>query len=200
MPPRIIGLTGGIATGKSTVTEYLADRYKLPVLDADLYARAAVAVGSDILNKIADRYGPGILLASGELNRSKLGEIIFTQKPERRWVESLIHPFVRACHQRDLAASNAPTVVSAIPLLFEAHLQELVTEIWVVSCTPSQQLERLRHRNPSLSSTAAQQRIDSQIPLADKVRQADLVLDNSRSIASLHSQIDRAMESFHYFC
>jgi dephospho-CoA kinase len=193
LPPRVIGLTGGIATGKSTVTEYLADRYHLPILDADLYARAAVAVGSDILGKIVDRYGPGILLANGELDRSKLGDIVFAQTTERQWLESLIHPFVRDCHQRDLAASNATTVVSAIPLLFEANLQQLVSEIWVVTCTPRQQLERLRHRNPSLSPTAAQQRINIQLPLADKVRQADQVLDNSGSIASLYAQIDRAI-------
>ncbi len=193
VPPRIIGLTGGIATGKSTVSSYLADRYHLPILDADLYSRAAVAVGGDILAKIIDRYGPSILLDNGELNRSKLGEIIFAQVSERQWVESLIHPFVRNCYQRDLAASQASIVVLAIPLLFEAQLQSWVNEIWVVTCGPEQQLGRLRQRNPHLSITAAQQRIDSQMPLADKVRQADRVLDNSGSIASLYAQIDRAM-------
>jgi dephospho-CoA kinase len=188
--PRIIGLTGGIATGKSTVSHYLADRYHLPILDADLYSREAVAVGGEILAQIVDRYSPSILLESGELNRSKLGEIIFAQAPERQWVESLIHPFVRTCHQRDLAASQAPIVVSAIPLLFEAQLQSWVSEIWVVTCRPEQQLGRLRQRNPHLSIAAAQQRIDSQMPLADKVRQADRVLDNSGSIEFLYGQID----------
>jgi dephospho-CoA kinase len=197
LSPRIIGLTGGIATGKSTVSNYLADRYHLPILDADLYSREAVAVGGEILAKIADRYGPSILLENGELNRSKLGEIIFGQEPERRWVESLIHPFVRHCHQRDLAASQSSsqssTVVAAIPLLFEANLQSLVSEIWVVTCSPAQQIERLRQRNPQLSLAAAQQRIVSQMPLADKVRQAHRLLDNSGSIESLYAQIDRAM-------
>jgi dephospho-CoA kinase len=194
MSPRIIGLTGGIATGKSTVSNYLADRYHLPVLDADLYSREAVAVGGEILAEIVDRYSPSILLDNGELNRAKLGDIIFTDYSERQWVESRIHPFVRKCHQRDLLASQAATVVSAIPLLFEAQLQSWVGEIWVVTCSPAQQLQRLRQRNPQLSLEAAQQRIGSQMPLADKVHQADRVLDNSGSIESLYAQIDAATQ------
>ena len=94
MNKRIIGLTGGIATGKTTVANYLASAYNLPVFDADIYARDAVAVGSPILSAIAQRYSKEILLPDGSLNREKLGTIIFAQPEERHWIESLIHPYV----------------------------------------------------------------------------------------------------------
>ena len=94
---RLIGLTGGIATGKSTVSDYLARQYHWPVFDADIYARAAVLPGTNGLAAIVDRYGSELLLADQTLNRSKLGEIIFTYAKERQWLESIIHPYVRQC-------------------------------------------------------------------------------------------------------
>jgi dephospho-CoA kinase len=100
---RIIGLTGGIATGKSTVSDYLAQQYHWPILDADLYSRSAVLPGSEGLSAIVDRYGAEILLADQTLNRAKLGEIVFAYASERQWLESIVHPYVRQCFQRDLA-------------------------------------------------------------------------------------------------
>ncbi|NJN22177.1 MAG: dephospho-CoA kinase, partial [Leptolyngbya sp. RL_3_1] len=132
---RIIGLTGGIATGKSTVSDYLAQHHGLPVLDADIYAREAVASGTDILAAIAQRYGSRVLKPDGTLDRPVLGQIIFTDPTEKTWIEQQIHPFVRqrfAEHMAELA--DSVVVVQAIPLLFEANLTEQVTEIWVVAC------------------------------------------------------------------
>jgi dephospho-CoA kinase len=191
---RIIGLTGGIGTGKSTVSGYLADRYHLPILDADLYAREAVTIGSEALELIADRYGAGILLSDGSLNRSQLGAVVFAQTAERQWLESIVHPVVRSYFERDLAASDEPTVVAVIPLLFEAQLQSLVTEIWVVYCTEAQQLERIQGRD-GLTLSQARQRLASQLPLATKTSQADWVLDNSGSWEFLRRQIDSAMSA-----
>lgn len=188
----IIGLTGGIATGKSTVSGYLKER-SLPVLDADLYAREAVAIGSPILRTIIQRYGPDAQLPDGALNRPRLGAIIFNDPDEKRWVEAQIHPFVKQCFERDTAALKAPVIVYAIPLLFEAGLREQIDAIWVVVCTPEQQLRRLMMRN-SLTLNEAQARIHSQMPLTEKAAQADLVLDNSRDFAALFHQIDRALE------
>jgi dephospho-CoA kinase len=187
---RIIGLTGGIATGKSTVADYLATQYHWPVFDADLYARAAVLPGTSGLAAIVDRYGNEILLADGNLQRSKLGEIIFADASERQWLESLIHPYVRQCFDRDLAQIT-DTAVAVIPLLFEAKLQNTVSEIWVVTCSPQQQLDRLQQRN-MLNFAQAQARIRSQMPLAAKVQLADVVLDNSGDLNNLLAQIDRA--------
>jgi dephospho-CoA kinase len=187
---RIIGLTGGIATGKSTVSDYLANRYELPVLDADVYAREAVAKGGGILGAIAHRYGPEVLLPDGTLNRPRLGQIIFNNSAEKKWLEQQIHPFVRA-RFKEISASFPPnqTLVYSIPLLFEANLTHLVTEIWVVTCTATQQKERLITRN-HLSPENAQSRIDSQMTLGKKCELADCVLDNSDSKDNLYSQID----------
>ncbi|MEO1593292.1 MAG: dephospho-CoA kinase [Cyanobacteria bacterium J06632_22] len=189
-PRRIIGLTGGIATGKSTVSRYLASQYGLPVLDADQFARDAVAPGSSILVDIVQRYGAALLQTDGTLNRSQLAEIVFSHSAEKKWLEQQIHPFVR---QRFATLSQTypveQTLVYAIPLLFEAKLTHLVTEIWVVSCTPAQQQQRLIARN-QLTMEQAQARIQAQIPIAQKVKQADVVLDNSTSITDLYDQIN----------
>jgi dephospho-CoA kinase len=185
---RIIGLTGGIATGKTTVANYLAIAYNLPILDADIYARDAVSVGSPILNAIHVRYGEKILLADGNLNRSKLGEIIFNSKEERRWVENLIHPYVRQRFIEEIATSPQQ-IVLAVPLLFEANMTDLVTEIWVVSCPKEQQIQRLIQRD-RLTYEQALSRINSQMPIADKEKGADIILDNSSSKEALLQQVE----------
>lgn len=192
MTKRLIGLTGGIATGKSTVAEYLANNHNLPILDADIYARDAVAVGSPILEAIAQRYGIKILLADGNLHRGKLGEIIFNQPEEKNWLESLIHPYVGDRFHQVITQSSAPVLVLVIPLLFEAKMDHLASEIWVVSCTLQQQITRLIQRN-NLSYDQAQARINSQIPLAEKINRADVVLDNSLTLDFLYQQIDVAL-------
>ncbi len=192
MAKRIIGLTGGIATGKTTVANYLAGVHHLPILDADIYAREAVAAGSPILDAIARRYGPEILLANGSLNRQKLGEIIFTNSEQRRWVESVIHPYVRDRFCQEITASSAETLILVIPLLFEAGMTDIVTEIWVVRCWEQQQIERLMQRN-NLTLEQAQARIKSQMPIAEKAKLADVVLDNTSTPQVLFSQVDAAL-------
>jgi len=188
---RIIGLTGGIATGKTTVSNYLAHRYQLPVLDADIYAREAVQVGSPILSKICDRYGSGVQLPDGTLNRKRLGEIVFSNPAQRQWLEQQIHPYVRDRFQSELNTLVAPTVVLVVPLLFEAEMTDLATEIWVVTCSPEQQLRRMIERD-RLSLEQTQSRINSQLPLAEKVARADVVLDNSSTPEALLKQVDLA--------
>jgi dephospho-CoA kinase len=190
MTKNLIGLTGGIATGKSTVANYLATTYNLPILDADIYARDAVSVGSPILSQIAEKYGTEIILNDGNLNRAKLGEIIFNQPKERDWIESVIHPYVRSCFDQAIKESSANTLVLVIPLLFEANLENLVNEIWVVSCSPQQQQQRLIERN-NLTAEQAAARINSQLPIAEKIARADVVLDNSGNLESLLQQIDK---------
>lgn len=190
---RRIGLTGGIATGKSTLATYLAERHQLPILDADVYAREAVAPGSTICLKIVDRYGPGICGPDGHLNRQQLGELIFNDPQERRWLESQIHPYVGDRFSQGLQdLTAAPTVVLVIPLLFEAGFTDRVSEIWVVSCSPEQQVARLTQRN-ALTHEQALARIAAQWPLADKCRLADVVLHNEGSLQDLYPQIEAAL-------
>jgi dephospho-CoA kinase len=187
---RLIGITGGIGTGKSTVTDYLHSRYNLPVWDADIYARSAVAIDSPILLAISQRYGIDILQPDGTLDRSQLGTIIFGNPVERQWLESQIHPYVRACFDREIShLQTDATAVLAIPLLFEAKLTDLVTEIWVVSCDRATQLQRVMIRD-QLDAASAQQRIESQMPLAEKIALADVNLDNSTTLEQLERQID----------
>lgn len=194
MTKRIIGLTGGIATGKTTVANYLASAYNLPILDADIYARDAVSVGSPILGAIAQRYGEQILLPDGNLNRQKLGEIIFNHPDERHWIESLIHPDVGDRFLKAIAETPTQTLVLVIPLLFEAQMTHLVTEIWVVRCSESQQLQRLIQRN-HLTQEQAQARINSQLSLEKKAELADIVLDNSFTPEELLKQIDAGIKT-----
>jgi dephospho-CoA kinase len=191
MSKRIIGLTGGIATGKTTVANYLATAYSLPIFDADIYARDAVSVNSPILQAIAQRYGEQILLPDNSLNRVKLGEIIFNNQAERSWVENLIHPYVR---DRLIVETRLITslLVFVIPLLFEAKMTDLVTEIWVVSCLEQQQLVRLMQRN-NLTLEQAQARIKSQMPIAEKAARADIILDNNSTKDALLKQVDLAL-------
>lgn len=192
---RIIGLTGGIATGKSTVSDYLAKRHQLPVLDADVYSRQAVAKGSEILRAIAYRYGPKILLADGMLNRTQLGKIIFSNPLEKKWIEQQIHPFVQAQFKTATDSfSVSQALVYSIPLLFEANLTHTVTEIWVVTCQLEQQKQRLMHRS-GLSASDAQSRIDAQMSLKEKGQLADHIIDNSASLEHLYRQIDALVKT-----
>lgn len=196
--PRIIGLTGGIGMGKTTVSDYLAKTYQLPVLDADVYARAAVQPGTIALKAIVDRYTSKILLPDGTLDRRQLGEIIFNQSSERTWLESQIHPFVQQALSRDRdrwiqqLSDQSVTIVMVIPLLFEAQMTDLVSEIWVVSCPPDQQIQRLMQRE-SLSQEQATARILSQMAIAEKRDRADVVLENSSTVEDLLQQVDRAI-------
>ncbi|MGD1919282.1 MAG: dephospho-CoA kinase, partial [Pleurocapsa sp.] len=119
MSKRLIGLTGGIATGKTTVSKYLSQRYRLSVLDADVYAREAVALNSPILQNIFARYGESVILPDRSLNRPGLGEIVFTNPIEKQWLESQIHPYVRDRFQQQLESINDGTILIDIPRIFE---------------------------------------------------------------------------------
>lgn len=201
-PSRVIGLTGGVAMGKTTVSDYLANVHHLPVLDADLYAREAVEPGSKLLPEIVERYGSGVLTPQGRLDRMRMGEIIFNRQPERLWIEQQIHPYVRdrmTTELKRLGKQGCSTCVLAIPLLFEARMTDLTSEIWVVACPLHQQIERLMQREiegsvrEHLSSTQVQARIKSQMPIEQKINLADVVLDNSSTLEALLIQVDAAL-------
>ena len=200
---RIIGLTGGIGMGKTTVSTYLSDQCGVSVLDADVIAREVVVPGSSVLSKIADRYGSTVLLPDGRLDRMRLGNIVFNSLPERHWLEQQIHPLVRDRFEQELQNPKLQStllVVLVVPLLFEARMTDLVNEIWVVFCSSEQQIDRLLNRSINdtgirhqLIRSEIQPRIDSQMPIERKIQRADVVLDNSRSENDLFQQIDRAL-------
>ena len=191
---RIIGITGGIASGKTTVAHLLME-WGIPVADADVLAREAVRPGTKALRQISDRYGTSILDDLGQLDRQKLGEIVFERPEERRWLEKKIHPFVRL--QLELFITQLPeqsTAAIVVPLLFESGMTELVTEIWTVTCSPKQQLDRLMQRN-HLSVEQAQARIDSQWPLSEKASLSHVEIDNSGTLPETYRQTIQALNS-----
>jgi dephospho-CoA kinase len=189
MNKKIIGITGGLATGKSTVSDYLERQYDLKVLDADLYAREATEKNNSILSEIVNRYGQKILLDSGQLDRLQLAQIIFNQGQEKKWLENLIHPYVKKRFLEDLHSSNDDVIVFVVPLLFEVGMQDMVDETWLVTCSPQQQIERVIKRN-SLSKEQALARINNQWDLDTKRNLADLIIENTEDLNYLYKQID----------
>ena len=192
---RRIGLTGGIASGKSTAGRWLAQR-GLPLLDADQFAREALAPGSPGAAAVLQRYGAAVR-APGEstiaLDRSALGRIVFQDPSERLWLEQLVHPLVRRRFDAALAQlAAAPAVVLMIPLLFEAGLEGLCSEIWLVDCTPELQLQRLMGRD-GLSDADARARLAAQWPLERKRPLADRLLDNRGGPGGLEPQLEDAL-------
>ena len=186
---RRIGLTGGIASGKSSVGRLLAAR-GWPVLDADQYAREALAPNTAAAKAVAQRFG-AVVGNAADLDRKALGLIVFSDAEERRWLETLVHPVVRDRLQQELVRhSQAPVVVLMIPLLFETGLEALCSEVWLVDCEPQQQLERLMRRS-GLNQADAQARLAAQWPLSRKRPLADRVIDNRGNADALAAAVNR---------
>jgi len=192
----IIGLTGSIASGKSTIANMLKEM-GLPIVDADLVARQVVEVGSPTLAKIAEVFGEDVLLPSGEMDRAKVGALIFNDEQKRLQLNSIIHPAIRAemIRQRDAYVAEEKHVVMDIPLLFESNLQHFVEKILVVTVSPEVQLQRLMARN-GLSKEEAQARISSQLPLKEKEDGADAVIYNNGTIDESKQQLIDVMRKW----
>lgn len=193
----VIGLTGGIASGKSTVARLLIDK-GITVIDADIIAKQAVEKGMPAYRQIIEAFGEDILLENGELDRRKLGSIVFTDEQKRLTLNKIVHPAVRAemMKQRDEAISRHESfVVLDIPLLYESGLEYLVDKVIVVTVTAETQLKRLMERN-ALTEEEALSRITSQMPLADKTKRADKVIDNSGSVEKSKQQLDDILNSW----
>lgn len=186
-PQRRIGLTGGIASGKSSAGKLLQEKHGLAVLDADRYARAALAPGTTAHNNVLTRYG------LKELDRKALGEIVFNNPIERLWLEQLVHPIVQhMMDQEVIRLAEAKTIVLMIPLLFEAGLESRCTEIWLVDCDEKQQLERLIARD-NCTNQQALARINAQWPLARKRLLADRVINNRNGGGELEIEVAAAL-------
>ena len=194
-PQRRIGLTGGIASGKSSVAALLEER-GCPVLDADVYAREALAPGTSASNAVVARYGERVKKdGTSEIDRAGLGSIVFNDPNERSWLEQLVHPIVQRRFDDALRSlPDAPIVILMIPLLFEAGLEAWCSEIWVVRCTALQQKERLMARN-NCTEAEAMQRIAAQWPIDIKAQRADSVINNSGLIDGLQDQLDALLKA-----
>lgn len=186
----ILGLTGGIASGKSTVSAYLAQNGAL-IIDADLIARQVVAKKSSGLKQIVTKFGGEILTASGELDRKKLGKLVFSNKELLKALTDITGPLIRAEILREIEAAKkaqVKLVVLDIPLLFETGYQTLCDKVMVVTIPSKLQLERVMKRD-NLSAAEARKRIANQLPASKRNELADVLIDNSKSVAETYQQV-----------
>lgn len=191
-----VGLTGGIASGKSTVSRLLRER-GAPVIDSDQIVHQLQAPGSPLLDEIAGAFGAAIIRPDGSLDRPKLGSIVFGDPAKRRQLEAIVHPPVRAqlwAEVDRLQRAGAPVAILDIPLLVEGGWQEKLDRVWLVWVDGATQVERLMARD-GLDREGALARIGAQMPLDQKRAVADLVIDNTGSLAQLEAQVDQAWRS-----
>jgi dephospho-CoA kinase len=188
-----IGLTGGIACGKSTVASMLVRR-GANLIDADLLAREAVLPGTPALKQIAERFGASVIREDGTLDRKALGQIVFRDEAARKDLEAITHPPIRAMLRERMEAFEREMpdkpVVADIPLLFESKLQHLFDETLLVYIPAELQKRRLMERD-GLTAEQAELRIAAQMPIEEKRKLADTVIDNSGSLEETERQVDR---------
>ena len=190
MPDFTLGVTGNIATGKSTVTGRLA-RKGATVIDSDLVYRELIGPGQPLLRSLADRFGDHIIAADGSLDRPALGAIVFSDPSALADLDCLTHPAVIT--EVDRRAAEIPdgiVVLDAVKLIESGHADRC-DAVWVVTADPEVQVQRLMKRN-RLNALEARRRVHAQPPLEPKLRRADLVIDNSGTIEELEEQVDRA--------
>lgn len=193
----IIGLTGSIASGKSTVSKML-EELGFPIVDADKIARLVVEPGSVVLEEIELVFGAAILQEDGTLNREKLGQLIFSDPSNRERLNLIIHPAIRRemLRQKEMHLANGEkTIIMDIPLLFESKLSALVDKVLVVSVTPKTQKERLMARN-GLTEKEALDRISSQLPMDQKEKLSDAVLDNNETVQKTENQLKKLLSDW----
>ncbi|KAH9900964.1 CoaE-domain-containing protein [Cubamyces lactineus] len=191
----VVGLTGGIATGKSTVSSLLRG-HGLPIVDADILARKVVEPGTPALAQIVRAFGPDVLRADGTLDRPRLGALVFADEGRRRVLNAIVHPAVRRemfwevlrCWWR-----GERVCVLDVPLLIEGGLWKWVGKVVVVYCSAELQLQRLMKRDNSTREEASS-RLNAQLPISEKVQYADLVIDNSGSLQDLERQVDQLVQ------
>jgi dephospho-CoA kinase len=193
--PLRIGLTGGIASGKSTVTQRFAE-LGVPVIDADVASRIVVEPGTAGLAQVVARFGAGVLQADGQLDRRALRNLIFKDASLRQALDAILHPLIRADMEREAAEVQAPYVIMAIPLLVEGRSSaKRVDRVLVVDADETLQMQRLQARDGS-SLEQARAILSSQASRAARLGQADDVLLNSGTVAELRQAVDRLHEKY----
>jgi len=191
----ILGITGGIATGKSTAVAHFR-QLGFPIVDADLVARAVVRPKTPGLKAVIDTFGPSLLNEQGALDREALGKIIFADEEKRKQLNQLLSPFIRQEILRQIAAAaDQPLVVVDIPLLYEAGYEQYMDQVAVVYVPEIIQKQRLMLRN-QLSETEAAARIASQLSSEKKKVRGDIIFDNQGTITDLTRQIDAWVQHF----
>lgn len=185
----IIGLTGGIGSGKTAASDYLALSYHIEVVDADIVAREVVMQGQPALLAIKQHFGQGVILANGQLNRAALREIVFNNPQERKALESITHPAIRELIQHKLAASLSVYTLLVSPLLFESGQSRFAQRNLVIDCDNSQQQQRASQRD-NVTPQQIQQIMAVQLSREERLQRADDVVVNTGNLADLYQQLD----------
>lgn len=186
----VLGLTGSIATGKSTVS-HVFKQAGVPVVDADLGAREVVKPGTEGLKRIESAFGKEVIAANGSLNRKALGQIVFQNKSELKKLNHILGDLIAIWIQSEkekYVTQNVPLVVLDIPLLFESGYDQDVEKVMVVATTPDIQLDRLMQRD-QIDIQTAQQKINAQQSITEKIMKADFVIDNNGSKENTQNQV-----------
>lgn len=192
----IIGLTGGIGSGKTTVSNMFA-ALGITVVDADIVAREVVAIGSPALDKIATKFGNDILNADGSLNRTALREQIFSNEENEQWLNQLLHPIIRTSMLAQLSDTAGPYTILVAPLLFENKLESLVARTLVVDVPVEKQISRTLNRDQRSSEQVIKNIINSQIARTERLSKADDIIDNSHAtIEQLTAKVKQLHQSY----
>ena len=186
----VLGITGGIATGKSSVVQHFID-LGFPVVDADIIARHLLDQNMPAYNEVVKVFGSEILQENGEINRQALGALVFNHPDKLKQLDELMAPFLQESILAAIkqASQNQKLVIVDVPLMYEKGYDEWMDQVAVVYCTPNQQLKRLMQRN-QLTEKEAKQRIDSQLPIEMKKLLAEVVFDNSNDLTQTIQQVD----------
>ena len=185
----IIGLTGGIGSGKSAAAERFAQAHGIHVVDADIKSRVVVEPGRPALHSIVDRFGDAVLQEDGSLNRAVLRELVFQQAEQRRWLEQLLHPLIRDEIVSDLASARSPYALLVSPLLVESGQYQMTQRVLVVDVPEALQIARTIARD-DVPEQQVRAILQAQAQRDERLRHADDVITNDRDLAALHEQVD----------
>jgi dephospho-CoA kinase len=185
----VIGLTGGIGSGKTTVAKLFAER-GITVIDTDQLARDVTKIGQPALKEIAEQFGTNILQSDGGLNRTALRRIIFTDDAKRIWLEKLLHPLIRAEMKRQAEAATSPYVIAVIPLLLETEPNPLINRILIIDAPEAEQIKRTCFRDNTTTEEVTKI-LQSQVSRKERLARADDIITNDGVVNDLKSQVDR---------
>jgi dephospho-CoA kinase len=191
--PPVVGITGGIGSGKTAVTDQL-EALGIDVVDADLAARVIMEPGKPALAAVAERFGSGILLPDGALDRAALRRIVFAEPAQRHWLEQLTHPLIGEEIRSQLAAADSPYVALSSPLLLETNQKDLCELIVVVDVPEETQVERTVQRDDN-DEAQVRRIMAAQLPRQERLDAADRIIDNSGSLEQLRQQVEALHES-----
>ncbi|WP_334323737.1 dephospho-CoA kinase [Gilliamella apicola] len=192
--PYIVALSGGIASGKSTIANLFA-QLGVPIIDADVIARQVVEIGTDAYKVIVKHFSQEILLPNNEIDRSQLRDIIFNNDHERLWLNNLLHPIIQEQTQIQIAQQTAAYVIWVVPLLVENNLHNLADRVLMVDTPEQLQLERLIQRD-NIDESLAKKMISSQISSQKRLTYADDIIVNNGDLTSLTAQINKLHQQY----